>query len=181
MFSFRSRKNFITFLVSILILGGISMGTEDIISMNEEMNEDRFFSQMTPEEYVQSGIAKVSFCQNLENTVTLNGSQLVLHEIIITDDYFGAIDDFTTAIRLEPKNSLAYLYRGVVRIRVEEFVSALSDLNTYIELNPENDYAYLFRGKTKDLLEDSAGAKEDSLIAAKLGNNMAKEIIAKKY
>ena len=44
-------------------------------------------------------------------------------------DWFGAIQDFTQAIKLDPSNASAYMGRGAARANVVDLLGALDDLN----------------------------------------------------
>ncbi len=71
-------------------------------------------------------------------------------------DISGAIDDYTQAIKLYPKYSEAYYYRGLARSTYYEYPEgALPDYNEAIKLNPNYAKAYFNRGNLKSYLSDS--------------------------
>ncbi|MBD2770564.1 serine protease [Iningainema tapete] len=61
-------------------------------------------------------------------------------------DTTEAIQDFNTALRLQPDNPFAYRQRGLARAYEENYLLALADLNKAISLQPDNAYAYVDRG-----------------------------------
>ena len=61
-------------------------------------------------------------------------------------NYSEAIDAYTKAIRINPKNESAYISQGVALCDLHEHELAILDYTKAIELNPENDTAYFNRG-----------------------------------
>lgn len=62
-------------------------------------------------------------------------------------EYDGAIENFTKAIKLNPRYSEAYNNRGIAYTGKGDKENALTDYNTAIELDPEFFYAFINRGK----------------------------------
>jgi len=58
----------------------------------------------------------------------------------------NAIDDFTSAIRLNPEDSIAYRRRGDTFCKLDKYDKALSDFEKVIDLAPQDPFAYLSRG-----------------------------------
>jgi serine/threonine protein kinase len=74
------------------------------------------------------------------------------------EDYDGAIENFTKAIKLNPNYSEAYNNRGIAYTSKGDFERAVSDYNIAIELDPEFFYAFINRGKLysdKDEIEQA--------------------------
>jgi tetratricopeptide (TPR) repeat protein len=63
------------------------------------------------------------------------------------DDFRGAIDNYTQAIRLNPTFAYAYLDRGDARLHLKDFQGAIADYTQTIRLNPKFAYAYTRRGE----------------------------------
>jgi len=61
-------------------------------------------------------------------------------------DYDRAIADYNEAIRLDPKNSIAYGNRGNVYKDKGDYDRAIADYNEAIRLDPKNFKVYLNRG-----------------------------------
>src|SRR5450755_2574949 len=64
-----------------------------------------------------------------------------------------AIASFERAIRVNPNNANAYLYRGIAYRSRGEYEQALSDFDRAIELDPNNAEAYNNREKVLTELE----------------------------
>jgi tetratricopeptide (TPR) repeat protein len=58
----------------------------------------------------------------------------------------SAIEDYTTAIQRNPKNSDALLNRGVIWYRKTEFDRAITDFTQILAANREHPIAYIYRG-----------------------------------
>jgi tetratricopeptide (TPR) repeat protein len=73
-----------------------------------------------------------------------------------------AIQDFSNAIRLNPKYVTAYFVRAIIYGQLQEFQRCLSDYNQAIALNPKYAEAYNNRANLKkDNLNDYQGAMAD--------------------
>ncbi|QND72212.1 tetratricopeptide repeat protein [Tardiphaga robiniae] len=76
-------------------------------------------------------------------------------------DMEGAIADFSTAIRLDPKYALAMTFRGNVYLARKEFGKALADYDAALRLSPNQDMAYAGRAEIKLQRGDNDGAIAD--------------------
>lgn len=65
------------------------------------------------------------------------------------DSYDKAVESYTKAIEIEPRNVLAYLRRAQVYNSLEENEKAIADLNKSIAIDPEQVYPYYERGLVK--------------------------------
>jgi tetratricopeptide (TPR) repeat protein/S1-C subfamily serine protease len=73
-----------------------------------------------------------------------------------------AIQEFSTAIRLNPKYQYAYFTRAFTYEQVQEFQKSLADYNQSISINPKDSLAYNNRGLLKaNKLNDIQGALAD--------------------
>jgi tetratricopeptide (TPR) repeat protein len=61
-------------------------------------------------------------------------------------DHARAMEDYTEAIRLDPKNAALYCNRGYLRGEQNEFDKAIADFNEAIRLDPRDPVAFLHRG-----------------------------------
>ena len=85
-------------------------------------------------------------------------------KLIILDDFYGAIADYTRAIEIDPNNSnTAFNYSQIAFAKrsLYDNKGALADYNKAIELRPNNKYYYKSRGYTKFILKDYYGAVAD--------------------
>jgi tetratricopeptide (TPR) repeat protein len=73
-----------------------------------------------------------------------------------------AIQEFTQAIQLSPRYSIAYYMRTRMYLQLKEIEKALADYNKAIEINPRYERAYINRAVLKiDSLGDTKGALAD--------------------
>jgi lipoprotein NlpI len=94
-----------------------------------------------------------------------------------TGNQKGAIDDYTQAIKLYPKYSEVYNYRGLARSTYYEYPEgALPDYNEAIKLNSTYAKAYFNRGNLKSYLSDRKGAIADLKKAADLFQEQGNKI-----
>ncbi|MBK1986752.1 serine protease [Sphaerospermopsis aphanizomenoides BCCUSP55] len=77
----------------------------------------------------------------------------------------AAINDFSQAIALDPKNSMAYYNRGNTRYDMGDKQGALADYNEAIRFNPYHANAYYNRGVVRYYLGDKQGAIADFTVA----------------
>ena len=78
-----------------------------------------------------------------------------------SNNYNGAISDFTAAIRIKPDYYFTYFQRAYVKGKLKDYYGAISDYSKAIELNPDYASAYYNRGVAKDKLKDYYGAISD--------------------
>jgi Tfp pilus assembly protein PilF len=133
------------------------------------------------------GIAPLNILPTLSQSVQAqeNGETIVEQaaQKFQKEDYLGAINDLTEAIRLEPNNSELYLVRGASYTYSGNFEKAIEDCNQAIRISPNYADAYLLRG-TISLILETQKAKEDFEKALTLYKqqgdfSQAKEIEAK--
>jgi len=79
----------------------------------------------------------------------------------------GAFEDYSAAININPKFSLAYLNRGQLKYDLKDYQSAIDDYTTAIKIKPDFAIAYYYRGLAKNKLNDSEGEIEDYTWAIK--------------
>jgi tetratricopeptide (TPR) repeat protein len=80
-----------------------------------------------------------------------------------------AIEEFSKAIRLNPKYQYAYFQRALVYEQLREFQRSLADYDRAIFINPKYSKAYNNRALLKaDKLNDIPGAIQDFRQAARL-------------
>lgn len=76
-------------------------------------------------------------------------------------DLSGAIDDFSAAIKSQPRLAIAYLNRGLTYRRLGDKRRALADLNKAVRLAPRMAQAYYNRALIRRDAGDTGGADAD--------------------
>ena len=96
------------------------------------------------------------------------------HEAAVSD-YQTAIAGYDESLGLDPSNVSAYLYRGRVKMRLEQYESALADFNEAIRLDSNNIEFYFDRGYAQVSLGqyESALADYDKVIELEPDNAYA--------
>lgn len=69
------------------------------------------------------------------------------------DNYKGAIEDYSNAIKVDSQNINAILQRAFCFNMLSEYESAIKDYTHVIGIQKTNKYAYLSRGSTKNKLK----------------------------
>ena len=82
----------------------------------------------------------------------------ILHQLQALDQ---AIDDYNTALRLDPDYEDAYFQRGSFFFMIGDFMKALPDYTEVLRLDPQNGEAYVLRGIAAHQMRDHARAIED--------------------
>jgi Flp pilus assembly protein TadD len=91
-------------------------------------------------------------------------------------DYDGAIADCNRALKIDPKNWLAYNNRANNRLRKGDYAGTLADCNKAISLNSGSALGYYNRGFAKTNLGDQAGALADWQKAVSLQASFGAEL-----
>jgi tetratricopeptide (TPR) repeat protein len=89
-------------------------------------------------------------------------------------DVDNAVQDFTTAIKIDPNDSDHYYKRGLARLINEDLVKALEDLNKALSIAPNPDskmFIYATRGVVKLLQHREVDAQNDIEEAIKLSGD----------
>ncbi len=76
------------------------------------------------------------------------------------NDYLGAINSFSQAIKLKDNFVEARLLRAELLLDTADYQSASEDIEKVIELSPEEENAYLIRGRLQEIREDREKAEE---------------------
>ena len=83
-------------------------------------------------------------------------------------DYQGASEDYTEAIKIAPKNINAYIKRGHARHFLKDYQAAIKDYNQAIQIAPKNVQAYIKRGDARYSLKKYQAAIDDYTKAIRL-------------
>ena len=123
-------------------------GSNDLKTAEHDINEVMHHSHKHAEAYFIRGLIKAK-----------------------TENYEGAIKDFTKSIELRPNSAKAYYDRGLAHAMMDEIKQAMQDFSRAIELDPTYAKAYFNRGYWKDIMGDVEGALADLLKAKELSPN----------
>jgi serine/threonine-protein kinase len=85
------------------------------------------------------------------------------------DDFSHVIDNVKKEEHLDFSLKRTYLYRGILRIKIDDNEGALQDLTKAIEIDPEFSRAYFGRGIVKQLTGNNQGAVDDFTQAIEKG------------
>jgi tetratricopeptide (TPR) repeat protein len=81
---------------------------------------------------------------------------------LMQDDQFTeAIEQFTVAVVLDPKFTLAFNARGYAQIRLKHYKEAVADFDAALAVNPYYANAYQNRAAARKALGDKAGSDAD--------------------
>ena len=86
-------------------------------------------------------------------------------------DYEGALQGYSEAIRINPKNTRAYVSRGRAKAERENHDGAIIDYSEALEIDPDYDPAYYERSRSRASKEDWEGALSDISEAIELKPN----------
>ncbi|PSR91471.1 Protein SGT1 B like [Actinidia chinensis var. chinensis] len=92
-------------------------------------------------------------------------------EAFVDDDFETAVDLYTQAISLKPKNADLFADRAQANIKLKNFTEAVADANKAIELDPLMTKAYLRKGTACFKLEEYHTAKAALEKGASLAQN----------
>ena len=76
-------------------------------------------------------------------------------------DYYSAISNYTQAIELNSRNTIAYRNRGTSFANLKKYHRAVEDFSKIISLEPNNSTAYVGRGAAYIALKDFSNAITD--------------------
>lgn len=90
------------------------------------------------------------------------------------NDYETGINDFTEAIRLNPRIAAPYFKRGNARYRIGDRERAIDDYNQAIDIDPNDPEPYYNRGISRYQIGDRSGAifdlEQSADLSMRLGN-----------
>lgn len=87
---------------------------------------------------------------------------------IMLGKYQQAIEDYNTAIQLDPRFAKAYVNRGVALTHIHEYHKALNDFNTALDLDIQDSSVYFNRGNVFKALGSYERGLEDYTSALSL-------------
>jgi len=89
------------------------------------------------------------------------------------DDTIGALADYGEAIRLDPKNEIAYRGRGILLVDTGEAARAIADFDQALRLDPQDALTLYRRGVAKRKNGDVAGGDADIAAAEAIKPDIA--------
>ena len=89
------------------------------------------------------------------------------------EDYYGAISDFTKAIKINPNFPEPYVQRGFAKDKLKDYYGAIADYTKAIEINPNEANFYTTRGISRLFLKDYYEAISDYTKAIDINPNDA--------
>lgn len=90
------------------------------------------------------------------------------HQKQKSEDYRGAIDDFTKSIQLKPDNEKFYSSRGIAKHELKDYQGAVTDFTEAIRIDPFYADLYYKRGRAKEAMKDYQSAMNDYKEAIRL-------------
>lgn len=82
--------------------------------------------------------------------------------------YFQAIEQYNSAINLDPKHSQAYYRRGLCRAKLQQFDAAVGDFSQTLSMEPRNAKVWIDRGEAYQELRQWKKAVADFDVADRL-------------
>jgi len=143
-----------------------------------------------PEFYLREGIlnnlkgdyakAIISFDKGIGYSSQSINIQLYINRGVAnmqSENYEGAVQDFTDALEDNPRNSSALNYRAFANYRLGMYEEAVADYNKAIDLNPDDAMAYYNRGMAHLRAGEKTKACPDFHKACSMGNKNACRMI----
>ena len=84
-----------------------------------------------------------------------------------------ALEDYNSAILIEPKEGDVYNNRGNLYYRMQNYLLAINDFKKFSQLQPENEKAYLNIAKSQFLIDDFQSAINNLKIAVKINSKFS--------
>jgi len=92
-------------------------------------------------------------------------------ELPTREENFKEIEQYTQAIKLNPKNERAYYSRAIAYMYIKDYVKAIADFNELIKINSDEKYFYYLRGTAKLYNGDYNSAIADLSIVMRIDPN----------
>ena len=93
------------------------------------------------------------------------------------EQYQLAIDNYTSAIKIDPDFVFAYINRGIAYDELENYTAAIADYTSALKINPDYASAYYNRGLTYQNLENYTAAIADYTSAIRINPDYAKAYV----
>jgi clan AA aspartic protease (TIGR02281 family) len=106
-----------------------------------------------------NGILTISSKENMGGKVYSANNLWVIN--LANENLSDTIADCTKGIAINPKDTKAYVRRGIAKYGLNDKQGAIIDFTKAIDIDPNDASAYHERGLTKDILDDYQGAIAD--------------------
>jgi len=95
-------------------------------------------------------------------------------------NFRGAVDSYSRAIELSPKEAAFFLNRGAIYEKLGDYQQAIRDFDTGVDLNPKDSLAYFGRGMAFWEMGEQRQAIDDLKNAARLDHKKAQDFLRQK-
>lgn len=86
--------------------------------------------------------------------------------------HYDAINDYTTALRLNPDQKIVYKERGLLLVDTKAYRKGIMDLDIALQLEPKNGQLYYYRALAKQASGDKEGALVDFEMAKRFNEDL---------
>lgn len=153
---------------------------EAFISYSQTLKLDTTNSEL----YVKRGLIKASLrlysgkiVYDKPNASYAERKQTVYVNSELLKGDFGAIADFTKAIKINPNYFEAYYHRAMSFYFLNQYNNAIADFTRAIKINDKYAEAYYYRGLTKGVNNNMGGACLDFIKASDLGFKEVEKLV----
>ena len=113
-------------------------------------------------------ISKIKYVQKSNSKISVEEVFNIARSKQAANDYVGAINEYSKAIRIKPDYTFAYNNRGFLKFKLKDFVGAINDYSKVIKIDPGYATAYYNRASAKKNIKDVYGALSDYNSALKI-------------
>lgn len=99
---------------------------------------------------------------------------------LMKDDFTGAIEAFTQAVKIDPGNGRAFHNRGFAAYKLEQYDAAVRDFDQALDIDPgyaEEAGSYVYRGLCNEKIGRHEQALEDMKMAVTFKNKDAEHYL----
>ena len=119
--------------------------------------------------YKNAGVVnKVEYVQKKGSKISVEEVFNIARSKQAANDYVGAINEYSKAIRIKPDYTFAYNNRGFLKFKLKDFTGAINDYSKVIKIDPGYATAYYNRASAKKNIKDYYGALSDYNSALKI-------------
>uniref|UniRef100_A0A0N5A8B5 TPR_REGION domain-containing protein n=1 Tax=Syphacia muris TaxID=451379 RepID=A0A0N5A8B5_9BILA len=116
----------------------------------------------------EEDLEKASEYRNMAVSAFSEGLCLAVYVDVTSGDFNKAVENYTEAIKLNPKSAMIYAKRASALLKLNKPSGAIRDCDKALALNPDSAAAYKFRGRANRLLGKFLEAYQDLATACKL-------------